>query len=217
MNESHPGNLSVRALCMQIARALRARSTGRTLQSVPGDAVAEETLFNVLSTALTYVLVGGAISYVLLLACIGQFLALYCGLRTQLPTRADAQAGDAFLQLLRDTEGEVFVPWHGYLPVLAGKNTYAHSCAIGDVFSDEDTRITGPLQDKIAEAIRGRRFEVVVLDTQWLFTFMGDIERHYEDQGLVFNNVVCSGLSPARGPDRSTCTCSESKESVHKS
>jgi hypothetical protein len=62
---------------------------------------------------------------------------------------------------LRTARGPVFVPFHTFYPVLAGKEPSLHAMNLADL----NRAGLGTPRD-LVEAIRGRAFEVVVLDVE---------------------------------------------------
>lgn len=121
----------------------------------------------------------------MLLICIIQFAMLFYPPLDQLPSKADSKAGDAFISLLKDTKGEVFVPYHGFLPVLAGKKTYSHTMAMHDVLRSRKSDIRRKFHDTVSRAIRNKQFEIIILDEPW---FIEDIKENYFLSGTVFAN-----------------------------
>jgi len=111
-----------------------------------------------------------------LVLCVFQFVALFYNPQAQLPSKADLIAGRFFVQKLEKIEGEVFVPYHGFLPALAGKRTYAHGMAIEDVLRGSDGEVKDKLRENIADAIRSKRFAAIILDRPW---FIEEIEQAY--------------------------------------
>jgi hypothetical protein len=111
-----------------------------------------------------------------------------------LPTRADAEAGRAFLQTVAAMNGDVYMPAHGYLASLAGKRSYAHEMAIGDVVGIGGGPPGAELRDEIRAALKQRRFAAVIVDTDF---FKREIEESYRRKG----NAIASkdGLWPETG------------------
>lgn len=98
-------------------------------------------------------------------ACIVQFAVLFYPPARQLPTRQDLDAGRRFINLLAQVEGEVYLPYHGYLPTLAGKRAYAHRAAVHDIMRGAHSPIREKLSREIQEVIRSERFRAIILDT----------------------------------------------------
>jgi len=114
-----------------------------------------------------------------------QFASLMYNPLTLIPTRDDLYAGIEFINKLRSIPGDVLLVHHGYLSTLAGKESHAQGVAISDVIL-RDSGSTGKtkLVTEIREAIRGKRFAAIILDTGWWF--QDDIEKHYRMAGSVF-------------------------------
>lgn len=123
--------------------------------------------------------------------CLCQFLVLVYNPLIHIPTRADRAVGDRLVQKVASFGGEVYIPCHGYLANLAGKPSYAHAIAVLDALDAESVMSTR-LQDGIAEAIRQRRFDAIILDGTQDFGrlsferhFLSLIEENYERRGAV--------------------------------
>jgi 4-amino-4-deoxy-L-arabinose transferase-like glycosyltransferase len=121
------------------------------------------------------------------LACGVQFALLYYNPVDQVPTRADAETGQKFVQWLAATEGEVYLPFHGYLPALAGKKTYAHHSAVWDIMRGTgDTEGERILREKFAAASREQVFDRVVLDVEW--SYLPKLDQNYVPSGKVLED-----------------------------
>ncbi len=82
----------------------------------------------------------------------------------QVPGEADERAGRRLIDTLSRVPGDVYMPYHGYLPVLAGKESHAHAIAVLDVMQGGGAN-AARLQDAIDTAIRERRFAAIVSDS----------------------------------------------------
>ncbi len=98
--------------------------------------------------------------------CIAQFLRLAYNPVRQLPTAADRRAGEDLVAAMRAIPGDIYLPYHGYLPVMAGKRTYAHSMAIWDVARSRDAEARDRIIGDVTGAIRQHRFAAVIVDTE---------------------------------------------------
>jgi len=111
---------------------------------------------------------GMARELAILVLVAGQFALLAYDPRKQIPSAADREAGQGVVTRLRNTVGDVYVPFHGYLAALAGKPPFAHAQAVADVWKggpgDRGRRILFPA---LAEELRRRRFSAVVIDEEW--------------------------------------------------
>jgi hypothetical protein len=97
-------------------------------------------------------------------ACILQFALLWYNPWKEIPTKRDAAAGERMIENLARVKGDLFLPAHGYLPHLAGKETHAHLMAIRDVMRGTRGEIRERLVGEILGALGGGRFGAVVLD-----------------------------------------------------
>jgi len=121
--------------------------------------------------------------------------------RAQLPTAADRAAGEQLLERLRTIDGEVYLPFHGYLAELAGKRSYAHVSNVRDVMQTNDEELKAELTQSIEDAFRQKRFAAVVWDfgtIRWK-----ELLRNYEplpgrvfDEPGVFRPVTGARLRP---------------------
>ncbi len=83
----------------------------------------------------------------------------------QVPTEKDVEAGRRFIRTMAQMEGEVYVPYHGYLPVLAGKKTHAHAMAMIDVLRGDQGQVRARLVVELRQALLQRRFGAIILDS----------------------------------------------------
>jgi hypothetical protein len=126
------------------------------------------------------------------LICIIQFAALIYNPVHQIPTRSDLEAGQRLVDTIRQVQGEVLVPHHSYLTVLARKNGYAHWVAVEELlgaFGGGETEAGALFIGQMKEAIRERRFAAIILDSYPIRTdIMQEIERYYVGLGPVFDD-----------------------------
>ncbi len=95
-----------------------------------------------------------------------QFLVLSYNPLNQIPTQADRAAGDSLIRKMASVNGNVFLPFHGYLSSLAGKKSHAHVMAIHDVLISTNDKGKAILQADIAQALQERRFAAILLDVE---------------------------------------------------
>ena len=86
------------------------------------------------------------------------------------------------MRLIRQTDGEVYIASHGYVPLLAGKASHAHSWAILDILRAGGNETQQRLRDEIRHALEEQRFLLIVLDRQdsWL---QPDVDHWYREVG----------------------------------
>ena len=92
------------------------------------------------------------------------------------PTAADRAAGDEIVRRLSAVPGEVFLPHHGYLARLAGKQEGAHTLAMDNVFLDDKGPARQRLEDEVRGALSERRFGAAVIESDrryesWIVPF----------------------------------------------
>lgn len=116
-------------------------------------------------------LLRGIAASVLLLLCIWQFWHLRYEPRDFIPTGEDIKAGDNFIHLMGEIEGEVFIPYHGYLSTMAGKETFSQGMAMEDVFRGNNEEIRDAYKAEIRHAIQEKRFGAIILDDDWRFKY----------------------------------------------
>ncbi|MBW2290308.1 MAG: glycosyltransferase family 39 protein [Deltaproteobacteria bacterium] len=117
--------------------------------------------------------------------CLIQFALLAYDPWEQIPSEADRRAGERLVATIRGFDGEVLVPWHGYLAGLAGSPATAQWMAITDVLRGGNEPVREQLRAEIRSAIRERRFAAIVVDRPW---YEEDMNAHYELAGDAFDD-----------------------------
>lgn len=112
----------------------------------------------------------------LLAVCAAQFAVLDYPLARQVASPADERAGRALVERIRDIEGDVWMPSHGFWTRLAGKPSFVHRMAADDVVRSGDRARSGPLEDEIRAALAARRFAAVIVSDKY---FRLELERNY--------------------------------------
>ena len=107
---------------------------------------------------------GRLIATLFQLACAMQFLGLGYYPLKYVPRSTDVAAGNAVVQALRGLPGDVLVPFHGYLAVMAGKPEHFHAMAMAAVNGVGRGEVAERLQREYDEAIRARRYSAIILD-----------------------------------------------------
>jgi hypothetical protein len=92
--------------------------------------------------------------------------------------------------MLSKVQGPVFLPDHSYLPVLAGKNTYANNSAIWDVLrGDQPTHGKAILSADIRNSISRQSFDEIFIDADVdLGWCCAGIDQYYTRVGEVFQD-----------------------------
>jgi hypothetical protein len=120
----------------------------------------------------------GLVSGVLVLGLV-QFAWLGYRPAPWVPTPGDVRAGEALVRQLAAVPGDVWVPYHPYLAVMAGKRSFAHEMAISEVLIAEPS-VRRHLITGVDAALSANRFDALLLDSTW--PFYGQIKgvwRHY--------------------------------------
>jgi len=116
-----------------------------------------------------------------------QFHILNYNITDQIPAHDDRMAGDRLQSMLRHVDGDAFVPYHGYLPSLAGHPSFAHQMQISDMLGCAPKEISHPVARDITDALEERRFSMIILDQDTWF-FQDILDENYELVGPVFQN-----------------------------
>lgn len=114
------------------------------------------------------------------LLCILQLFHLRYDIPRQVPTEGDRRAGDALVARLERVDGDVLMMWHGYLPVLAGSESYSLGMSLSDVQRAQDDDVRDALVAEIDDAIRDQRFGAIVVDNTSGF-FEGRFQRAMDE------------------------------------
>jgi hypothetical protein len=113
-----------------------------------------------------------ATSLLLSLYCVGlmQFALLWYSPSGQIPSKEDAMAGDRLMVTVSRIDGDVWIPYHGYLAAMAGHPAFTcHAMAVNDVLRGPAGEPRRKLLADIGDAIANRRFAAIILDDEWLF------------------------------------------------
>ena len=116
------------------------------------------------------------IPYLVVAACLVQFVLLKYDPARFIPDEKDLAAGNGFIQMVSQIEGEVLIPYHGYLSALAGKKSYAHKMALGDVVRGDDSLGVALFYEEIEPRIRKNEFAAIILDASW---YEETVKSHY--------------------------------------
>jgi len=123
-------------------------------------------------------------------ACLIQLVILFYNPFAQIPTKADLEAGNSLVKMLSQVKGTVFLPDASYLPVLAGKSTYANNSAIWNILLEQqETKGKALLMADINNAISQQNFDEIIvdgdIDLPWC---CAGINQYYTRVGEVFQD-----------------------------
>ena len=121
---------------------------------------------------------------ILYLICIAQFGILLYNPLSQVPTQRDLKRAKEFIIKIKKIKGDIWVPYHGYIPFLAGKKTYAHVAAIWDVLRS-NTKPKVILINEIKKSLKNGDFKAIILGDSIPDVIRPYIEDYYDKkQGL---------------------------------
>jgi hypothetical protein len=121
---------------------------------------------------------------VIWVACIVQFATLAYSPLKQLPGKDDLQAGRSLVKMIAGYGGDVFIPNHPYLAVMAGKDWHALSICMTDVPRGDQGEAAEKLKTEMSRALRDRKFDAVILDDDLLF--VRDVAKYYKPRIRLF-------------------------------
>jgi hypothetical protein len=131
--------------------------------------------------------------------CLLQFLVLAYNPFAKIPGPAQLEAGSRLVEVIRQIDGEVFIPSHNYLNLMAGRPSLAHNVPIAEVagvFGDRQPIAESDILRQYAQAVQAKRFAAIILDGTDTEMFAGPLagiyqeQRYYQfDQGNEFFSV----------------------------
>lgn len=74
------------------------------------------------------------LGFLLYLAILLQFIMMSYNPFKQIPTAKDYQAGSNLIKVVSSFRGDVYMPFHSYYSIMAGKKMYAHKMPIEDIY-----------------------------------------------------------------------------------
>ena len=101
---------------------------------------------------------------ILYIVCILQFPILMYNPLSQIPTKEDRKAGESLIQIMKNREGDIFAPYHSYLPELAGKKSYMHVHSLFDISHGDRSQVGQEFIENLTGAIKSRKFKAIFLD-----------------------------------------------------
>jgi hypothetical protein len=134
-----------------------------------------------------------SLEVVILFACFSQFFSLHSNPHYLVPTDSDLRAWNGLVKLISEVDGEVYIPDHGYISSLAGKNSYAHTSAIWDVVRRNNQSLGKELlMESLNYSIRHQYFDMIILDPVWNFCCR-EIDEYYVKEGEIFKDTMITG------------------------
>jgi len=99
-----------------------------------------------------------------------QFVILAYNPVHYIPDGNDRAAGEDLMDTIQSYRGDVYLPYHGYLSTLAGKQSFAHAMAVSDVLTGTDEPAADALRQSMVDAFGEQQFEAMILDSDWMQT-----------------------------------------------
>ena len=131
-------------------------------------------------------------SLYLFLLCLIQFFTLRYAPWEQIPTQADLESGHRAVQAIAQLDGDVFIPYHGNLSVMAGKSPHASAMALFDVVGwDRRSDAARSLADEIRQALAERRFGALIVNEpqRWFAeAWSPEVSTYYSEAGRLFDD-----------------------------
>jgi hypothetical protein len=85
----------------------------------------------------------------------------------------------------------VFIPYHSYLAVLAGKNSYIHEVPLRELagrYGKDIAEDGDRLYDELRKAMKEGRFSVVIIDSEPSAQLQDILNERYVRKGSVFTS-----------------------------
>lgn len=118
-----------------------------------------------------------------------QFLLLLYFPSQYIPTTDDRLAGEKLIDFIKNSHGPIFLPFHGYLPEMAGKESSAHWTAILDLLLAMGEEEDDPARlwfDRFNRALEEGRYENIILDREDWFPEL--LRLQYKKRGIIFRD-----------------------------
>ncbi len=120
---------------------------------------------------------------------ISQFLVLLYNPISQIPTAADLHAGQMLVTKLKSVDGEILIPNHNAIAILAGKKTYAHLIALEEIrgnFGQPEALEWNRISAEIRSDISSHKFAAIVLDQP--NQIWADVPKYYAETRIDYPN-----------------------------
>lgn len=120
------------------------------------------------------------------LACFLQYACLVYSPGKYIPDEKDYRSGYKLVSLVSNVKGEVLIPFHPYIAVLAGKKPSFHRMVFSDICRSNDAKIKCQLNREINTAINSKKYKLIILDDLWL---RDQVLKEYTSRGTVFSKL----------------------------
>jgi hypothetical protein len=120
------------------------------------------------------------VARVVFVVAIAQFVLLAYNPLAQIPSAADARAGDRFVADLRSLPRPVYLPGHSWLLERLGQPTTAHAGAIGDILRGDAGGSNRHLARELRRLVAEQRFGAIVVDSPRELSYLPrNVGRYY--------------------------------------
>ena len=98
--------------------------------------------------------------------------------KTQVPSSRSVNKGYEFISMVKNIQGEVYIPYHSMYAVMAGKKMVLSA---GAFWGYQVTSKEGWVPSDLIEKLNNKYFSAIIIDAKSYYTFMG--------QKVEFDNV----------------------------
>ncbi|MGP8321657.1 MAG: ArnT family glycosyltransferase [Methanosarcinaceae archaeon] len=135
------------------------------------------------------------------LLIIFQFSLLLYNPKLMIPSEQDHKAGMELISIIKNYNGDVLIPYHGYLGYMANKKYYHHFQATRDFSGERGSFFWKNINTSIKTAIKNKKFDAIILDRDW---YIREVSHNYNeicnifDKRSVFYPVTGWGVRPEK-------------------
>ena len=117
--------------------------------------------------------------------CLLQFLVLAYNPLAKVPGQAQLDAGNRLVAAIRQIDGDVFIPSHNYLNLMAAKPAGAHNVPIAEVtgvFGSNQNIAGSDILTQYSQAVQQKRYAAVILDGTDTQMFTAPLAGYYTER-----------------------------------
>lgn len=115
-----------------------------------------------------------------------------------IPKSNDLKTGWEFINILKNFDGEVFIPGHCFISRYAGKKSYTHYVLLNDLFIS-NLQEKNELFREWEKALKEAKFQAIILDKQMNLPL---VEEYYEYKSNITNEAFFSTPTGRTNPVR---------------
>jgi hypothetical protein len=105
--------------------------------------------------------------FILYTICLLQFGLLPYNINEQIPTDEDRRAGENLVNIISRLDGDVFMPYNAYMPILAGKPAYAHIITLLEIeghFGHAQDSQWLIIEKQFEDFVQNKKFSAIILN-----------------------------------------------------